>query len=929
MRSLLWNYQFLCLLLLFYIYAEATTSSSFTSSTPGKICSHNEAAALLQFKQSFLINSSASFTCDADYGIRSYPKTDSWEESTDCCSWDGVTCDSETGQVIGLDLSCSRLYGTIPSNSSIFLLQHLKRLDLSFNDFRNSKISAGFGRFGDLTHLNLSNSLFSGQVPSDISRLSKLISLDLSSFKPLIPDDSQLKLETTALERLVQNLGEVQEFYLDRINMSSVDPSYLMKFSSSLTSLSLRNCELRGKIPESIFQFPNLKFIDLGINQELAIYLPKSNWTNPLEFLNLESTEVLEGLPDSIGNLRSLQFLNLIGCNLQGSIPSTIGNLSEVIALLLSFNNFSGQIPPSVVNLPQLIDLDMSHNQLGGPIPYHASGLSKLVSLYFSDNFLIEAIPSWVLNLPSLQNLYLGNNRFTGDIQAFQSKSLTTIDFGNNRLHGHIPSSIFKLANLALLDLSFNNFSGIVELDMFSELKNLEWLDLSHNNLSLSKNIKVNYTLPKLSSLFLASCNLSEFPNFLRGNKVLIGLDLSENRIHGQIPKWMWDVGKNTLSYLSLSQNFLNGSVEFPWLNILSLQLQFNMLQGVLPEFMKGCQLKALNFNGNRFEGDLPQSLVNCRSLEVLDLGNNNMKGTFPYWLETLPELQVLVLSSNKFHGFVPKSKARAPFPKLRVLDLSNNGFVGPLPAWYIENLKAMAYLDEGYSSVRYMQGSRSYNYSLTLTIKGFTMQLVRILTIFTSIDLSNNNFEGVIPEVLGKLSALKGLNLSSNKIGGDIPPSLGNLTQLEWLDLSSNELVGKIPEELVDLIFLSFIDLSDNQLVGSIPQGKQFNTFENSSYEGNFGLCGRPLSKSCNETPKPPSPTLPLEDDSKSGIRFGWKVALMGYGCGFIFGAAAGYLVFQTGKPKWFINLVGVKQHQKVKKSKQKKATRRAERRN
>ncbi|XP_021281925.1 receptor-like protein 12 [Herrania umbratica] len=803
------------------------------------------------------------------------------------------------------------------------------RLDLSFNDFRNSKISAGFGSFGNLTHFKLSNSRFSGQVPSDISRLSKLISLDLSSFKPLIPDESQLKLETTALERLVQNLDEVQEFYLDGINMSSVDPSYLTNLSSSLTSLSLRNCELRGKIPESIFQFPNLQFIDLGINPELAIYLPKSNWTNPLEFLILETTEVLEGLPDSIGNLRSLQFLNLVGCNLQGSIPSTIGNLSEVIALLLSFNNFSGHIPPSVVNLPQLTDLDMSHNQLVGPIPYHASGLSKLVSLYLSDNFLIEAIPSWVLNLPSLQNLYLGNNRFTGDIQPFQSKSLTAIDFGSNRLQGHIPSSIFKLANLTLLDLSFNNFSSIVGLDMFSELKNLEWLDLSHIKLSLSKNIKVNYTLPKLRSLFLSSCDLSEFPNFLRGNKDLLGLDLSKNRIHGQIPKWMWDVGKNTLSYLSLSQNFLTGSVEFPWLNILSLQLQSNMLQGVLPEFMKGCQLKALSFYGNRFEGDLPQSLVNCTSLEVLDLGNNNMKGTFPYWLETLPELQVLVLSSNKFHGLVPKSKAKVPFPKLRVLDLSNNGFVGPLPTWYIENLKAMAYLDEGNGSVRYMQGSRSYNYSLTVTIKGFRTQLVRILTILTSIDLSDNNFEGVIPEVLGKLSALKGLNLSSNNLGGHIPPSLGNLTKLEWLDLSSNKLAGKIPEELVDLIFLSFIDLSDNQLVGSIPQGKQFNTFENSSYKGNFGLCGPPLSKSCNETPKPPSPTLPLEDDSKSGIRFGWKVVLMGYGCGVIFGAAAGYLVFQTGKPKWFINLVGVKQHQKVKKSKEKKATRGAGRRN
>ncbi|OMO52089.1 hypothetical protein COLO4_37423 [Corchorus olitorius] len=829
MRCLVWKYQFFfCFFIIlslhfhFHFHAEAaaTVSSTLTSTRARKTCSHSEAAALLHFSQSFVINSSASTTCDVNYGIVSYPKTESWKESTDCCSWDGVECDGETGHVIGLDLSCSWLYGTIPSNSTIFLLQHLKTLDLSFNDFRQSRIPAGFGKFASLTLLKLSFSRFAGQIPSDISNLSNLISLDLSSFKP---DDSQLKMETTTLKRLAQNFSEVQELFLDGINMSSVDPSHLMNLSSSLTSLTLQNCELR--------------------------------------------------------------------------------------------------------------DLDMSDNQLTGPIPipHHATGLSNLVSLYLSNNFLNETLPSWVLNLPSLHYLYLANNRLTGDIRVFDSKSLTTIDLGSNLLQGQIPSSIFKLANLTLLDLSTNNLSGIVELDMFSELKSLEWLDLSHNNLSLSNNIRVNYTLPNLRSLFLSSCNLTEFPNFLRGSKDLLSLDLSENRIHGQIPEWMWDVGKDTMTYLSLSQNFLTGSIQFPWLNILSLQLHSNMLQGLLPEFNKGCQVKALNFFGNQFQGELPRSLVNCTSLEVLDLGNNNINGTFPYWLETLPELQVLVLRSNKFHGWIPESKASFPFPKLRVLDLSDNNYFGPLPTSYIKNLKAMANANEGnVSGGRYMQGSRSYDYSLTVTMKGLTTQLVRILTIFTSIDLSNNKFEGVIPQVFGKLSSLKGLNLSRNNLNGHIPPSLGNLTKLEWLDLSSNMLVGKIPEELVDLISLSFLNLSNNQLVGSIPQGKQFNTFENNSYQANLGLCGFPLSKGCNETPKSPPSTLGSEeDDSESGFGFGWKVVAMGYGCGFIVGVGAGFLVFRNGKPRWFISLFGLKQHHKVNKSKKQKASTRSGRGN
>ncbi|XVF77149.1 hypothetical protein PTKIN_Ptkin14bG0017700 [Pterospermum kingtungense] len=102
--------------------------------------------------------------CDVDAGIKSYPKTDSWKEGTDCCSWDGVTW----------------LYGSIPSNSSLFLLPHLRKLNLTSNDFNAFEMSFKFGEFSSLVYLNLSTSNFVGQVPSQVSHLSKLASLDLS-----------------------------------------------------------------------------------------------------------------------------------------------------------------------------------------------------------------------------------------------------------------------------------------------------------------------------------------------------------------------------------------------------------------------------------------------------------------------------------------------------------------------------------------------------------------------------------------------------------------------------------------------------------------------------------------------------------------------------------------------------------------------------
>ncbi|GLT39734.1 hypothetical protein SLA2020_139100 [Shorea laevis] len=104
---------------------------------------------------------------------------------------------------------------------------------------------------------------------------------------------------------------------------------------------------------------------------------------------------------------------------------------------------------------------------------------------------------------------------------------------------------------------------------------------------------------------------------------------------------------------------------------------------------------------------------------------------------------------------------------------------------------------EHGQNSPEYVKTPpNSYQYSLVVTWKRSNRELQGILTVFSSIHLSNNKFEGEIPDVIGKLSSLKGLNLSHNNLTSQIPLSLGNLTNLEWLDLSSNELAGKIPDE-------------------------------------------------------------------------------------------------------------------------------------
>ncbi|WRX28362.1 Leucine-rich repeat - like 10, partial [Theobroma cacao] len=658
-------------------------------------------------------------------------------------------------------------------------------------------------------------------------------------------------------------------------------------------------------------------------------------------------------------------------------------------------NYFSGQIPSSLTNLSQLKLLDISHNQLEGSIPNEVIAFPNLINLDLSFNFLNGTLPSWLYTTSSLKSINLQHNQLNGHIKQFQHKSLEEISLSNNKLQGLIPSSISQLVNLTSLDLSSNNLSGIVESDLFSKLQNLQYLDLSYNNLYFNSNhTSADYTLPNLYYLHLSSCNVNQFPQFLRGSKDLDYLDLSNNRISGKIPKWMWDVGKDSLIYLNLSHNFMTELEQLPWRSIIILDLSSNLVQGNLPipplstsiflisnnnlsgeisdlicnvsylevldmshnnlsgilpqcfgelskslwilnlgmnklhetipsMFAKGCQLKNLNLNANQLEGPLTRSILNCRSLQVLDLGNNKINDTFPHWLGTLQELKVLVMKSNQMHGSINGKRHTHYFPKLQIFDLSDNSFTGQLPTGYIENFKAMMNVEEKRDVMLYIGGSgnrtsRFYCYSVHLIEKGQEVELMKIFAALTIIDLSNNKFQGEIPRVIGKLSSVIGINLSHNYLIGHIPPSFRNLMNLEWLDLSSNKLDGKIPEQLLNLTMLSSLNLSKNELVGHIPEGKQFNTFENSSYEGNDGLCGFPLSRDCssNEAQQPPPSKLQEEDGSKSEIRFGWKVVLIGYMSGFMYGVGMGYAVFWTGKPKWIVSLVEAKHHQRPKKS-------------
>ncbi|KAL0419348.1 UNVERIFIED_CONTAM: Receptor-like protein 19 [Sesamum radiatum] len=613
-----------------------------------------------------------------------------------------------------------------------------------------------------------------------------------------------------------------------------------------------------------------------------------------------------------------LSEIHLRNCSFTGPIPSTMATLTRLVYVDLSWNFFTDSIPPFYMS-------------------------KKLQFVYLSANSLSGSIPQSLFSLPSLITLTLSKNQLSGRLYEFptlQFSNIIELDLSSNKLEGQIPESFFTLERLDTLYLSHNFFNGKVQLEKFQRLQNLTKLDLSYNNLSVDLSI-TNTSLsmfPQLFWLSLASCKLHNFPDFINLPNLyhipssLHMLDVHSNQLHGELPpvpphaayidyshnnfekSIPLNIGNSTtaLAYLSLANNSLSGAIPTSFCNATQLQvldLSANKLSGTIPPclvqnlkqlgvlnlgvnninghipniFYVNCSLEILDISQNYLEGSLPVSLANCKSLQILNVGNNNIDDGFPCMLPD--SLRVLVLRSNRFHGQVRCSRS---WTNLQIIDISSNNFTGYL---YTKSFSAMMLENDTRLKSEYIHCSRYFviggqYYIVKLIVKGVELEFEKILTTFTVIDFSCNNFQGEILDAIGDLSSLQVLNLSHNTFTGTIPKSLGNLTQLGSLDLSTNQLRGEIPKELTRLTFLGALNLSNNQLIGPIPSGPQLQTFSTDSFQGNTGLCGFPLNISCRHTGENDNVPPPNSYRKDEAINWDYVSVALGYvvGLGSIF---------------------------------------------
>ncbi|KAL6320751.1 hypothetical protein AAG906_008751 [Vitis piasezkii] len=515
-----------------------------------------------------------------------------------------------------LDLSYNALEGDVLrslGNLCTFQLSNLSydrpRKSLEFLSLRGNKLS---GSFPD----TLGNVKLSGHLPNELGQLESLssLSIDGNSFSGHIP-----------------------------ISLGGI---------SSLRYLSIRENFFEGIISEKhLANLTSLEELDASSNQ-LTLQV-SSNWTPPFQLRTLDLGSCLLGpqFPAWLQTQKYLEELNMSYAGISSVIPAWFWTRSYAI-VDLSHNQIIGSIPSlhfASINLgsnnftdplPQISSdvekLDLSNNLFRGSLsPMLCRRTDKevnlLESLDISGNLLSGELPNCWMYWRELTMLKLGNNNLTGHIPSSMGSLiwLGSLHLRNNHLSGNFPLPLKNCSSLVVLDLSKNEFTGTIPAWMGNFNGKFIETFPGDGEITYTPGLMVlvlhsNKCFGNFSSMIKQSNSSSPFPfhnerYFESGSTdtatlvmkgveyeysnilgLLAGMDLSSNKLSGEIPEELTDL--HGLIFLNLSNNHLQGKIPVKigaMTSLESLDLSMNRLSGVIPQGTQIQGFSALSFIGN------------------------------------------------------------------------------------------------------------------------------------------------------------------------------------------------------------------------------------------------------------------------------------------------------------------------------------------
>ncbi|KAL8129427.1 hypothetical protein V2J09_018582 [Rumex salicifolius] len=423
---------------------------------------------------------------------------------------------------------------------------------------------------------------------------------------------------------------------------------------------------------------------------------------------------------------------------------------------------------------------------------------------------------------PTWKNVFCSGNRVT-QIQAknlglegplpkdFNKLSkLSNLGLQNNKLSGMLPS-FSGLSELQYVYLDNNAFDSI-PADFFDGLSNLEAMALDYNPLNATTGWSLPDTLAssaQLTNLSLMSVNLvGPMPDFLGGMASLSSLKLCLNRLSGRIP-----------------DSFNGSSLQILWLN----GQDGGGMTGPIDVISTMVSLTSVWLHGNQFSGEIPSNIGDLVSLNELDLNSNIMSGLIPESLANM-ELSKLDLNNNHFMGPIPKFKAK------NVTYVSNSFCQSAEGLPCAPEVSALIDFLGGLNYPSRLVSSWSGNDPCGGGWLGLSCNSNQKVDV---INLPRYDLNGTLSPSIANLGSLSKIILKNNNITGSIPLNWTALTSLTLVDLSGNNLSPPFPK------FRNTANLVIDKIPQAPHSSSQSTTSNSSSTPSSLSSQGNPSSSS------------------------------------------------------------------------------------
>jgi hypothetical protein len=282
----------------------------------------------------------------------------------------------------------------------------------------------------DMDFLNLEGNLLSGRIPTWINAWKQIEFLNLgdNQFTGPVPDLTgldyllELALDGNMLTGSIDvftSIPFVESLFINNNNFTGFFGDDTWDGLDNLKTIDISSNEfITGYVPEWVYYLESVDLHDNYLNMTMPeVRDPEGS---PLSFFSVYGNDLRGRIPASLGDLPELYHLDLGDNYFTGQIPDEFFYLENLEVLYVTDNMLGPQPFPDLSDSVLLTELGIGDSQLTGPIPdWIGDNLPDLAVLDLRDNDLTGSIPDNLSYLDNLQIVLLNYNQLDGEVPDF------------------------------------------------------------------------------------------------------------------------------------------------------------------------------------------------------------------------------------------------------------------------------------------------------------------------------------------------------------------------------------------------------------------------------------------------------------------------------------------------------------------------------